>query len=88
MSEKQAASYRKGLRLEEQTGGVRKTEFRDLAKVACQFLMPAAAFNLCRAPEAGYDGSAAGEQKKALLSTAPKSARGFHLVNQPRTHML
>ena len=34
-----------------QTGGIRKTKFRGLAKVAWQFLMTAAAFNLWRLPK-------------------------------------
>jgi hypothetical protein len=34
-----------------QTGGVRKTKLRGLAKVAWQFLMTAAAFNLWRLPK-------------------------------------
>jgi hypothetical protein len=34
-----------------QTGGVRKTNLRGLAKVAWQFLMTAAAFNLRRLPK-------------------------------------
>src|SRR6516165_3587456 len=34
-----------------QTGGMRKTKFRGLAKVGWQFLMTAAAFNLWRLPK-------------------------------------
>jgi len=34
-----------------QTGGIRKTKLRGLAKVAWQFLMTAAAFNLWRLPK-------------------------------------
>ena len=34
-----------------QTGGMRKTKLRGLAKVAWQFLMTAAAFNLWRLPK-------------------------------------
>ena len=34
-----------------QTGGLRKTKLRGLAKVAWQFLMTAAAFNLWRLPK-------------------------------------
>jgi hypothetical protein len=34
-----------------QTGGMRKTKFRGLAKVSWQFLMTAAAFNLWRLPK-------------------------------------
>jgi hypothetical protein len=34
-----------------QTGGLRKTKLRGLAKVAWQFMMTAAAFNLWRLPK-------------------------------------
>src|SRR5262249_58186872 len=39
-----------------QTGGMRKTKLRGLAKVAWQFLMTAAAFNLWRLPKLGASG--------------------------------
>ena len=42
-----------------QTGGIRKTRFRGLLKVAWQFLMTAAAFNLWRLPKLNILHSAA-----------------------------
>ena len=51
VSQKKRPLIEKAFGWMKQTGGMRKTKLRGLAKVAWQFLMTAAAFNLWRLPK-------------------------------------
>ena len=51
VSQKKRPLIEKAFGWMKQTGGIRKTKLRGLAKVAWQFLMTAAAFNLWRLPK-------------------------------------
>ena len=51
VSQKKRPLIEKAFGWMKQTGGIRKTKLRGLAKVAWQFLMTAAAFNLLRLPK-------------------------------------
>ena len=51
ISQKQRPLIEKAFGWMKQTGGIRKTKLRGLCKVAWQFLMTAAAFNLWRLPK-------------------------------------